>query len=72
MSFIETPRLNDCVRLGFQAGPAFNTKVVSLDNGTERRNQGWSNPRRTYQVPYTNITLEEYRTLLDAFIAARG
>ena len=72
MAFIETPRLLDRVRLGYQAGPEFNTRVVLLDNGQEKRNQNWSHPRRRYTVPYTNITPTQYSELLAAFYAARG
>lgn len=72
MSFIETPRLLDRVRLGYSAGPEFKTNVVLLDNGHEQRNQDWVNPRRRYSVPYSNITPTQYSDLLAAFYAARG
>ena len=72
MAFIETPRLLDRVRLGYSAGPEFNTQVVMLDNGKEKRNQQWVNPRRRYSVPYTNITPTQYSAILAAFYAARG
>lgn len=72
MSFIETPRLNDRVRLGYVAGPEYSTNVVNYKNGNERRNSNWSLPRRKYQVPYTNITPTQYADLVAAFYAAKG
>lgn len=72
MAFIETPRLLDRVRLGYSSGPAFQTRILTLDNGREKRNQNWVNPRRRYTVPYTNITPAQYSGLLAAFYASRG
>lgn len=72
MAFIESPRLLDRVRLGYEAGPEFNTQVVTLDNGKEKRNQQWVNPRRRYSVPYNNVTPAQYDGIRDAFYKARG
>jgi len=72
MAFIESPRLLERVRLGYEAGPEFNTQVVTMDNGKEKRNQQWVNPRRRYSVPYSNITPAQYLEILAAFYAARG
>lgn len=72
MAFIETPRLLDRVRLGYSAGPEFDTQVVLLDNGKEQRNQNRVNPRRRFTVPFTNITPTQYSALLAAFFTAAG
>lgn len=71
MSFIEA-RLDDCVALGFQATPAYNTEITPLQNGKEQRNVNWTRARRTFSAAYQNFTAEEFAALLAAFHAARG
>ena len=73
MAFIESPRLNDRVRLGFVGGPRFKTSIVTLDNGKEQRNQEWARARWEFEAPFTNADPEVVqKAVRDMFFAARG
>lgn len=71
MSFIET-RLLDKASYGFQGGPEFRTRVVSLDSGRERRNAQWTRPRHRYTASYDRLRPEDYEVVRAAFYACMG
>lgn len=71
MAFIEA-RLLDKVSYGFQIGPRFNTRIVQLLTGRERRNADWDKFQWAGVAPYQNIKPEDYNDLLGAFVACRG
>ena len=57
---------------GFVGGPSFNTSIVTLSGGIERRNQTWTRPRFQYQFDYAGKTAVEIGELNDFFIGRRG
>lgn len=71
MAFIEA-RLLDKVAYGFQIGPRFNTRILTLRNGHERRNANWSLFQWKGSAPYQNIKPDHYGELLGAFLVAGG
>lgn len=71
MAFNEL-RLFDCVSFGFVSGPEWRTLVVTRDNGSESRNREWSRARMSYSVPFNNIRVDDYQTILAAFYVCGG
>lgn len=71
MAFLET-RLSDRVALGFQAVPFYSTRIVSLDNGKEKRNVNWTKAKRRYSALYQNFTPDQFAELLEVFHACYG
>lgn len=58
---------------GWQGGPSFRTRVVSLRNGHERRNAERELVQHRFLLPFQNITDESYRQYLKGFfLAMRG
>lgn len=68
---IET-RMDDRVAYGFQATPGYDTRVVMLDNGQEKRNVNRTKARRRYSAVYQNFTPTLFAVLLATFHAVRG
>ena len=64
--------LAPCPGYGWEGGPEFQTRIVSLTNGRERRNANWSQPRHKYSAPYLNISREAYRDIKRMFYVCRG
>lgn len=71
MSFIDT-RLNDRYRYGFVGGPRWNTLVVDMANGRNRRKKQWAMPHHEFTADYATFNAEEKAQLLSAFMAAGG
>lgn len=62
-----------CPGYGWMGGPTFNTRIVKLKNGIERRNADNALPYHAYTLPLANIKNTAYLTQLKhAFMAARG
>ncbi|NDG04432.1 MAG: TIGR02217 family protein, partial [Alphaproteobacteria bacterium] len=61
-------------RLAFGAvgGPQFNTDVVMIDNGFEKRNQNWAGARRRYQLQQQLRSAQDVATLISFFHARAG
>jgi uncharacterized protein (TIGR02217 family) len=55
---------------GSTGGPQFNTEVVALSSGYEKRNANWDYPRERWNVAY-GIKDESLLTLLSEFFYAR-
>lgn len=65
--------LDLCPSYGWQGGPYFNTRIVPLQNGHERRNVTSSVVRHMYTLPFQNVLEQAYLDRLKAaFLAARG
>lgn len=62
--------LDLCPAYGWQGGPEFYTRVITLKNGHERRNANWSGMRHRYVLPFQNITDATYLLELKAVFAA--
>lgn len=58
---------------GWQGGPSFNTRVIGLKNGAERRNALWADPRHHFTLPFQNIKDDAYLLhLKSVFLVTRG
>ncbi len=58
---------------GWQGGPEFNTRIVPMRNGHDRRNARWDQVRHRFTLPFQNITDATYLSSLKAvFLAMRG
>ena len=65
--------LDLCPAYGWQGGPEFFTRIVTLRNGSERRNANWAGMRHHFTLPFQNITDAAYLAELKAaFVAAQG
>ena len=65
--------LDLCPGYGWQGGPSFNTRIVTLRNGHERRNVTSAAVRHMYTLPFQNILEQAYLDELKAaFLAVRG
>lgn len=71
MSFhdVEFPR---DISYGSLGGPAFNTTVLILNSGHERRNVNWSEVKASYEVAQAIKSREQMDVLLKFFYARQG
>lgn len=69
--FNET-RLLDRVAYGSQFGQEFNTRVVSLRSGHERRNANWTLPLGRYSVIYQALEPADHLLVKGAHMACMG
>jgi uncharacterized protein (TIGR02217 family) len=69
--FNET-RLLDCVSYGSEFGQEFNTRIVTLRSGQERRNINWSMPLGRYNVMYQALSPEDHIKVRAAHMASMG
>ena len=51
-SYLSGVRLNENVERGALGGPRFNTSVLELDSGFEKRNANWSVPRAEFDLGF--------------------
>lgn len=72
MTFVNI-ELDICPAYGWQGGPEFNTRVVSLRNSHERRNANAGIGRHRFMLPFLNISESAYMTEIHSvFNAVRG
>jgi len=64
--------LAPCAGYGWAGGPGFMTQIVELQNGREKRNAMWRQPRHKFTAPFLNISQEAFRSLKDMFLICRG
>lgn len=60
------------ISYGSKGGPNFNTTVLTLASGFEKRNVNWSKLRCEYDVSYGIKELDQMQAALDFFIARMG
>ncbi len=60
------------VSYGANGGPKFNTTVLTLSSGYEKRNINWSQVRGEYDVAFGIKTEEEMNAVREFFYARRG
>lgn len=65
-------RLLDKVSYGSEFGQEFNTRIVTLRNGVERRNVVWSLPLGRYSINYQAILPEHHALVRGAHMACMG
>lgn len=71
MSYIDT-FIPACGGYGWQGGPEFKTLIVEMRNGWERRNAEIANARHSFNIPYNNISPEDYAAIKQLHLIARG
>lgn len=64
--------LRPCPGYGWTGGGEFQTRIVEMSNGRERRNANWSQPRHRYNTPFNNISKVAYREIKSMHMVARG
>ena len=69
--FNET-RLLDSVAYGSEFGQEFNTRIVKLRSGHDRRNINWSAPLGKYSIIYTALLEEDHELVYNAHMASFG
>lgn len=72
MAFLDDIRLPIDVERGAQSAPTFNTTIISLANGFERRNQNWSLPRQSFDISYGISLKPDLDAVIDLFYAVKG
>lgn len=65
-------RLLDCVSYGSEFAMAFNTQIVQLRSGAERRNANWASPLGQYSVNYNALKEQDHLLVLRAHRASMG
>lgn len=70
--FINEELLDACPAYTFQGGPSFSTRLVTLSNGREKRNQNWTRPRQVFKAPFQNVDEPTVRLIRSAHYVARG
>lgn len=61
-----------CETFGWTGGPGFDTRIVQMANGRERRNANWDQPQHSFLLPYGNIDEAAYTSILQMFLNVRG
>lgn len=64
--------LQPCPGFGWQGGPEFNTRIVDLASGRERRNAEWAQARHKYEAPFNNISRDAYRNVKQMHLVCKG
>lgn len=65
-------RLPDDVEQGATGGPAFQTTIIPMSNGTEQRNINWSETQHNWELSYGVQTAEDFAITRAFFFARRG
>ena len=71
MSFDEV-RLPENIEQGAQGGPRFNTTVLTLSSGYEKRNQDWSQARASWDLSYAVQGKADLASIIAFFRVRRG
>ena len=71
MAFHEV-RLDEDIERGAQGGPRFNTTVLTLTSGFERRNINWVQTRGEWDIGYGLQKKTQFTVVLDFFYAREG
>jgi len=69
--FNET-RLLDKVAYGSEFGQEFNTRIIKLRSGHDRRNINWAAPLGRFSVIYTALLEEDHELVYNAHMASFG
>lgn len=71
MSYVKA-YIPTCETFGWEGGNGFNTRIVAMMNGRERRNAEWDQPQHFYSVPFRNITQPQYAPIKQMHLNRRG
>jgi uncharacterized protein (TIGR02217 family) len=72
MAFIETPRFPENISRGASGGPGYQTDVVVVASGHEKRNITWPLGRARYDVAHGVRTQAQMDTLIAFFRSVKG
>ena len=72
MAFLETPRFPTSISYGSSGGPGYNTDVIEIKSGYEKRNINWTYPRHGYDASFGIRTMADLEELIAFFHVARG
>lgn len=64
--------IEKCPGFGWQGGPSFKTRIVSMANGRERRNAEQAYARHAYSAPFRNISPADYANIKQMHLVCRG
>lgn len=64
--------IEKCPGFGWQGGPSFKTRIVSMANGRERRNAEQAYARHAFSAPFRNIRREDYANIKQMHLVCRG
>lgn len=64
--------IEKCPGFGWQGGPSFKTRIVSMANGRERRNAEQAYARHAYSAPFRNIRPADYANIKQMHLVCRG
>ena len=71
MGFDEV-RLPTNIEIGAQGGPQFNTTIIALSSGFEKRNINWADSKGTWDIGYSIRYKEDLDIVIQFFYARRG
>lgn len=57
---------------GVSGGPRFRTTTIVTASGFEQRNVEWDDPLRRWQITLSSLSVEEFESLADFFLARQG
>ena len=60
-------RFPDDISYGATGGPSFNTEVIQVKSGAEKRQQNWSTPQYKYEVAHGVKSQEQLDILIEFF-----
>jgi len=64
--------IDQCPGYGWQGGPSFQTTIVTMRNGRERRNAEWSKARHSFTMPFNNINQSGYIGIKQMHLSCMG
>ena len=71
-SFLETPRFPEDISYNSKGGPAYNTTVIQINSGHEKRNINWQYPLCEYDVAYGVRSQSALYVLIEMFHVVAG
>lgn len=72
MTTFDEVRLPECIERGAQGGAGFNTTVLTLSSGFEKRNINWAEARASYDIGFGIRSKDDLSTLIAFFRARQG
>lgn len=64
--------IDPCPAYGWAGAPGFQTRIVTMLSGRERRNADWAQPRHRYTISFLNISKDEHLAIKKMVLACRG
>lgn len=64
--------IEQCPAYGWQGAPGFQTTIVTMRSGRERRNAEWSKARHSYTIKFLNIARTSYMGIKQMHLSCMG